>query len=449
MRGHGPPLGGNAVIVEVQEISVSVDGISLLVGAGDKLVLDAAPLAFAGNKLYVWVTFFGLDLGIEHVPIGAVAGQVLGVVKDEAGVLALVHAQAAPNNLLEQAHAFGRTQDGDHVNVGRVEPSGQDRDVDQILDLLGLEVCDDFLALRLGRVSGDQRRQFGWQGCHALFGVFDRGGKDHHATQVGGLIHDVGHDGGGLAAMPVERAVDVGGVKLPTAVQFHAKRLVSNGPSLPDGGLGQEALFDQFVGLDAVDAGFEIGVFGLVFADGLSIGPILEDVARVHPIRRGGHPHHAQHGIHLPDFRDDVFDRVGQAVTFIANNRRELAAKLLDGIDHGARCPEHHRVAQAFLSGAGRKDGTLRACQAELVSVLVDQFGAGGEAQDVLALGNAVDGVGQCRDDVGLARPRGRFNAARGGVSLDPTNDLVVGFLLVGAQCHGYLRGWCRDYCHF
>ena len=287
MRRDVAPLGCDTVVVEVEEIPVFVDHVPFIIGPRRKLVFNVAQRAFAYDAAIFLVALGDLHFGVEHVAVRAVPWQVLGVIEDQAGVLELFNAQAAPNDLLEQADALGGAQDGNELHVCGIKTSGQHRDVDQILDPSSLEVFDDLGPLFCIRLASDNGRHVRRQAFHALIGVLDRSSKDHHATQECRLGDHVRNDGGGLAALPVVCPVDGEVVKLPTGVQLHVQRLVPVHGWLSDCWLSQEALLDQFVRLNAINAGLKIRVFGLCFRNGLSVRPEAKDVPCPHAVWGG------------------------------------------------------------------------------------------------------------------------------------------------------------------
>ncbi|STQ10531.1 Uncharacterised protein [Enterobacter cloacae] len=84
--------------------------------------------------------------------------RVTGVIQDQAVGFTGSQTQTAANDLLIQADRFGRTQNSNQVDVGGIKPGGEHRDVYQIAKLLRFKRLNQAVALRAGRLAGDQRR---------------------------------------------------------------------------------------------------------------------------------------------------------------------------------------------------------------------------------------------------------------------------------------------------
>jgi len=59
--------------------------------------------------------------------------------------------------------------------------------------------------------------------------MLHRGGKNHDALPVAALGYDVGDDVSRRAPVTDISAVDIGGIKLATAIQFHVERVITLG----------------------------------------------------------------------------------------------------------------------------------------------------------------------------------------------------------------------------
>ena len=88
---------------------------------------------------------------------------IAGIVEDQTLLLAGRQTQAAPDDLLVQRDGFGGSEDGDQIDVRRVKAGGQHRHVNQIAELLGFKGFNQAVALRAGRLAGDERRVAGGQ----------------------------------------------------------------------------------------------------------------------------------------------------------------------------------------------------------------------------------------------------------------------------------------------
>lgn len=78
---------------------------------------------------------------------------VPGMIQDQARGFAGIKAQATANDLLIKAYRFRRAQDGDDVNVRRIETGGEHRHVDQITQALRAEGINEASALGGGRLG--------------------------------------------------------------------------------------------------------------------------------------------------------------------------------------------------------------------------------------------------------------------------------------------------------
>jgi len=192
--GDRHPLG----LAGGQNVQVAGLGLDLEFGRRERVpairtgahrgVHDAVALGAVLGGCNAILTALGA-LGLDSIN-RAVAGDVAGKVQDQAIGLTRRQPTAAPHDLDIQPRRLCGAQHGEKVHAWGVEPGGEHIGVGQALNPAGLEVIDDGLALRPGRVPDD--------------------GLTAHTTRTNRIAHMVGMVHTGTEDEPVLAVLAVG-----------------------------------------------------------------------------------------------------------------------------------------------------------------------------------------------------------------------------------------------